>query len=115
MANKQTFLLATAVKWENTLFIDIYTLVIKSGKSIYLLSRRIKSSDEPSQKLHRESRFTKNEDVLDNIDCAGEPVHQHPPLPHRVLPAAGRDHPAHLPRCAFTRKTCTFYNDSRHF
>ena len=90
-------------------------LVIKSGKSIYLLSRGIRSSDEPSQKLHRESRFTKNEDVLDNSDCSGEPVHQHPPLPHRVLPAAGRDHPAHLPRCAFTRKTCTFYNDSRHF
>ena len=45
---------------------------------------------------------------------AGESLHQHPPLPHRVLPPAGRDHPAHLPGRAFIRKTSSIHHDPRY-
>ena len=41
----------------------------------------------------------------------GQPLHQHPPLPHRVLPPAGRDHPAHLPGRAFIRKISSIHHD----
>ena len=43
---------------------------------------------------------------------SGESFYQHPSLPHCVLPASRRDHPAHLAGGSSSRKVCTFYNDS---
>ena len=49
-----------------------------------------------------------------NILCPGEPVHLHPALAHRVLPAAGGDHPPHLPRGATPWQVRPLHHDPRH-
>ena len=51
---------------------------------------------------------------LNKTVMAGEPFHQHSSLIDCVLPSASRDHPSHLPRCAFAGEICTFYNDFRY-
>lgn len=44
----------------------------------------------------------------------GVAVHLHPAVAHRVLPAAGRDHPAHVARGAAARQVCALHHDPRH-
>ena len=52
--------------------------------------------------------------VDNNTLCPGEPLHLHPPVPHGVLPAAGGDHPPHLPRGAAPRQVRPLHHDPRH-
>ena len=56
--------------------------------------------------------------TTDNVDnntlCPGEPVHLHPGLAHGVLPAAGGDHPPHLPRGAAPGQVRPLHHDPRH-
>ena len=46
---------------------------------------------------------------------SGQPRHLHPAFPHGVLPAAGGDHPPHLPRGAAPRQVRPLHHDPRHF
>ena len=43
---------------------------------------------------------------------SGQSLHLHPPLTHRVLPAAGRDHPPHLAGGATSRQVRPLHHDS---
>ena len=52
--------------------------------------------------------------VDNNTLCPGEPLHLHPPVPHGVLPAAGGDHPPHLPRGAAPGQARPLHHDPRH-
>ena len=56
----------------------------------------------------------KNTDKIIPFSSPGQSFHLHSPLSHRVLPAAGRDHPPHLAGGAAPRQVCPLHHDPRH-
>lgn len=50
----------------------------------------------------------------DRPTCAGNSVQLHPCVAHRVLPAAGRDHTAHVAGRAPPRQIPAVHNDPCH-